>query len=140
MGEEVIKAHLRAAEEYFEAAIKLMDLKLYFAAVLCAAVGLERSCMALILKLGARPAAKHRHHEVLNALRTLIPPSMLESYDEVVEIVAELMGHLTMVRYKTLLAGKIVTPKQLYDEKVARQLVSKALRAHSIIKEIVIGM
>ncbi|MGC9346039.1 MAG: HEPN domain-containing protein, partial [Candidatus Bathyarchaeales archaeon] len=113
---------------------KLMEANEYFAAVLCAATGVERATMGLILHLGARPATKHRHHEVLRTLQPLIQKKNQKEYREATEAIAELMGHLTMVRYKFEVGGEYKTPKQLYDEKTARQLYTKAEKTINFIK------
>jgi len=135
MGEkEAITTHIKAATEYLEAAQKLMEAKEYFAAVLCAATGVERATMGLILHLGARPATKHRHHEVLKTLQPLIQKKHQKEYREVTEAIAELMGHLTMVRYKSEVGGEYKTPKQLYDEKTSQQLYNKAEKTINFIK------
>lgn len=124
--ERVVATHVKACVEYLVAARKLMEAGEYFAAVLCAATGVERAAMALILHHGARPATRHRHHEVLRSLQPLVEERYKREYKGVVEAVAELMGHLTMVRYKYEVAGEYKTPKEIYDGKTARQLYEKA--------------
>jgi len=109
----------------------------HFAAVLCAATGVERASMALILHLGARPATRHRHHEVLRTLQPIVKEEQRKEYQEIVEVVAELMGHLTMVRYKYETAGEYKTPKQLYNQKTAQQLYNKAHRILMFIRQYV---
>lgn len=127
MGEDrVIATHVKACLEYLQAARKLIEAGEHFAAVLCAATGVERAAMALILHLGARPATRHRHHEVLRSLQPLVKKQYRKEYQEMVEAVAELMGHLTMVRYKYEVAGEYKTPKEIYGEKTAQQLYKKA--------------
>ena len=60
MGEKgAVATHIKAAIEYLEAARKLMEADEHFAAVLCAATGVERAAMGLVLHLGARPATRH---------------------------------------------------------------------------------
>lgn len=135
MGEkEAVATHIKAATEYLEAAQKLIDANQHFAAVLCTATGVERATMGLILHLGARPATRHRHHEVLRILQPLIREKHQKEYQEEIEAIAELMGHLTMVRYKFEVGGEYKTPKQLYDEKTARQLYNKAEKTINFIK------
>lgn len=124
--ERVVATHVKASIEYLGAAHKLMEAGEYFAAVLCAATGVERAAMALILFLGARPAVRHRHHEVLRSLGSLVDEQHRREYFEVVEAVAELMGHLTMVRYKFEVGGEYRTPKEIYNEETAEQLLKKA--------------
>ena len=127
MGEErAIATHLKASLEYLEVAEKLMDAGEYFAAVLCAATGVERAAMALILGLGGRPATRHRHHEVLKTLQPLVKEEKQKRYGKIAEAVAELMGHLTMVRYKYEVAGEYKTPREIYDQKTARHLCGRA--------------
>jgi HEPN domain-containing protein len=116
-----------------EAAEKLMDAGEYFAAVLCAATGVERAAMALILHLGGRPATRHRHHEVLRALQPLVEERKRGQYRKVTESVTELMGHLTMVRYKYEVAGKYKTPREIYDEKTGRRLCGMAKKVVDFI-------
>jgi len=135
MGEErTITTHIKAAEEYLEAAEKLIDAGEHFAAVLCTATGVERAAMALILSLGARPATRHRHHEILRTLQPVIKQENRKQYQETVEAIAELMGHLTMVRYKYEVAGEPKTPRQLYDAQTAQQLYDKAQKILKFIK------
>ncbi|KPV63170.1 MAG: hypothetical protein AOA66_1020 [Candidatus Bathyarchaeota archaeon BA2] len=69
--ERAITTHIKAAEEYLGAARKLIRVNEHFAAVLCTATGTERAAMSLILYLGARPATRHRHHEILETLKPL---------------------------------------------------------------------
>jgi len=64
--------------------------------------------MAIILQLGGRPATRHCHHEILKTLQPLIKKEDQLAYQETVEALAELMGHLTMVRYKYEIAGEYV--------------------------------
>lgn len=138
MGEKgAINTHIKAATEYLEAARKLIEANEHFAAVLCTATGVERATMGLILHLGARPAVRHRHHEVLRTLQPLIREKHKKEYREVIEAVAEIMGHLTMVRYKFEMAGEYKTPKQLYDVRTARQLYGKAEKIINFIKRYV---
>lgn len=135
MGEkEAITTHIKAATEYLEAAQTLIEEKQHFAAVLCTATGLERATMGLVLHLGARPATRHRHHEVLRTLQPIIREKHQKEYQEAINAIAELMGHLTMVRYKSEVGGEYKTPKQLYDEKTARQLYNKAEETINFIK------
>lgn len=135
MGEErAVATHVKASIEYMEAAQKLMEASEYFAAVLCTATGVERAAMALILHLGARPATRHRHHEVLRSLQSLVKEDHRREYQEVVEAVAELMGHLTMVRYKYEAAGEYKTPREIYDEETAQQLCSKAEKIITFVR------
>ena len=132
-----ITTHIKAAQEYLTAAKKLIDADEHFAAVLCTATGVERAAMALILYLGARPATRHRHHEILRTLQPLIREENRKQYQETVEAIAELMGHLTMVRYKYEVAGEQKTPKQLYNAQTARQLYSKAQKIINFTKNLV---
>jgi len=135
VGEErIVAVHIRAAEEYLDAARKLMDLGAYFAAVLCTATGMERAAMALILHLGGRPAVRHRHHEALVILQPLVREESRKAYREAVETIAELMGHLTMVRYMYEVAGEYRTPRELYKREAAQGLCDKAAKALAFIK------
>jgi len=135
MGEkEAVATHIKAAIEYLEAARKLMEADEHFAAVLCTATGVERAAMGLVLHLGARPATRHRHHEVLRTLQPLIHEKHQKEYREAIEAIAELMGHLTMVRYRFEVGGEYKTPKQLYDEETTRQLYNKAEKTINFIK------
>jgi HEPN domain-containing protein len=134
VGKEAIATHLKASSEYLEVAEKLEKAGEYFAAVLCAATGVERAAMALILHLGGRPASRHRHHEVLKILQPLVEARERERYRKVAESIAELMGHLTMVRYKYEVAGEYKTPKEIYDEKTGRRLCGMAKKAIDFIK------
>jgi HEPN domain-containing protein len=132
--ERTITTHIKAAEEYLQAATKLIKANEHFAAVLCAAIGAERAAMALILHLSAVPATGHRHHEILKTLQPLIPEENRKQYQETVEAIAELMGHLTMVRYKYELAGEHKTPKQLYDAQTTQKLYNKAQKILNFTK------
>lgn len=132
--ERIVATHLKACVEYLEAARKLMEAGEYFAAVLCAATGVERAAMALILHHGARPATRHRHHEVLMGLQPLVDERYRREYKAVVEDIAKLMGHLTMVRYKYEMAGQYKTPKEIYDERTAQQLYEKAEKILTFIR------
>lgn len=135
MGQErAVVTHLKAAEEYLEAARKILSSREYFAVVLCAATGIERAAMALVLHLGARPAAKHRHHEVLRTLQPLVVRGMLKDYSDAVDTIAELMGHLTTVRYKYEMGGDYKTPRELYGKADAMRLYHKAQRALRFIQ------
>jgi len=124
--EGAITAHLEAADEHLEVARKLLVSGEYFAAVLCAATGVERAAVALILHLGGRPAVRHRHHEVMKILQPLVEEGERKEYEEVTEAIAELMGHLTMVRYKYEVAGEYKTPREIYDWETANRLCGKA--------------
>jgi len=93
--------------------------------------------MALILQLNARPATRHRHHEILKTLKPLIKEENRKQYQETVENIAELMGHLTMVRYKYEVAGEYKTPKQLYNAQTAKQLYNRAQKILTFIKNLV---
>lgn len=140
MGEkEATATHIKAATEYLEAAQKLIEVNQHFAAVLCTAIGVERATMGLILHLGARPATRHCHHEVLRTLQSLIQEKHQKEYREVIEAIAELMGHLTMVRYKLEVGGEYKTPKELYDEKTAQRLHNKAEKTINFIKRYIYG-
>lgn len=132
--ERIIATHVKAGEEYLEVARKLLEANEHFAAVLCLATGVERAAMALILHLGARPASRHRHHEVLKALQPLIKEEDRGEYQGAVDAIAELMGHLTMVRYRHEVAEEPKTPKQLYDAQTAQQLYNKAQKIISFTK------
>lgn len=132
--ERIVATHIKACIEYLEAARKLIEAGEYFAAVLCTATGVERAAMALILYLGARPATRHRHHEVLRSLQPLVKERYRGNYKGTVEGVAELMGHLTMVRYQYEVAGECKTPKEIYDERTAQQLYEKAEKIIAFIK------
>lgn len=131
---EAVATHVKAAKEYLEAAKTLIEANQHFAAVLCTATGMERAAMALILHLGARPATRHRHHEILRTLQSLIQEKHQKEYQETTETIAELMGHLTIVRYKLEAGGQYKTPKELYNQKTARQLYNKAKKAISFIE------
>ena len=125
---------MKASIEYLEAAQKLMEVNESFAAVLCTATGVERAAMALILYLGARPATRHRHHEVLKRLQPLVKEDHRRECQEVVEAIAELMGHLTMVRYKYEVAGEYKTPREIYDKETAQKLYQKAEKIITFVK------
>jgi HEPN domain-containing protein len=105
----------------------------YFAAILCATTGIERASMALILYLGGRPVTRRRHHEVLKSLQSIVTRDK-KKYQEITEFVAELMGHLTMVRYRYEVAGEFKTPREIYDEKIARELYGKAREVIMFVK------
>ena len=137
MGKErIVSIHVKSSEEYLNAAKKLLDLGEHFASVLCAATGAERAAMALVFHLGGRPAARHKHHEVLKILEPAVGAKFKTEYRKVTEAIAELMGHLTMVRYKYELAGEYKTPKEIYDEKTARTLWEKADKILKFVKRI----
>lgn len=135
--ERAITTHIKAAEEYLGAARKLIRVNEHFAAVLCTATGTERAAMSLILYLGARPATRHRHHEILETLKPLIKEENRKQYQETIEAIAELMGHLTMVRYKCEVAGEPKTPKQLYNAQTAQQLCNKTQKILTFIKGLI---
>lgn len=117
--EKIVTTHIRAAR-------KLIQAEEHFAAVLCSATGVERAVMGLITHLGVRPASKHRHHEVLRLLKPIIPEEHRSEYQRITEGVAELMGHLTMAKYKLEVGGEYKTPKEFYSKTNAEKLHRKA--------------
>ena len=136
MAEEVVAIHVRAASEFLEAAEKILRSGEPFAAVSLATISAERAAIAIVLHLGGRPAIKHRHHEVMRALRGVVGEALQGRYDRVMRYVAELMGNLTAVRYRYEVGGELVSPRQMFGEVEARDVLEKAKTVLSFAREL----